>query len=189
MRVFDDKLFEDFKQKINSGESIIEFMSKMGCSTTSNNGTFYKCVFHTDKTPSLSINDKKGMFKCFSCGRGGHYFDFVYQYHKVVLSYKKSPKEFANELISKNKTLQRKYGIESLDKPIEFSPKTIEYMLEVKKMSNKSKLQLKKSLAQGVTDIEVSKRLELERRIRDTKDVDDIMLLFSEIQKGNIVIE
>ena len=56
-------------------------------------------------------------------------------------------------------------------------------------MSNKSKLQLKKSLAQGVTDIEVSKRLELERRIKDTKDADDIMLLFSEIQKGNIVIE
>jgi DNA primase len=29
------------------------------------------CPLHTDKTPSLSINPTKGLWRCFSCGNGG----------------------------------------------------------------------------------------------------------------------
>ena len=29
------------------------------------------CPFHKDKTPSLSINPQEGVFRCFSCKRGG----------------------------------------------------------------------------------------------------------------------
>lgn len=32
---------------------------------------FVHCPFHTDKTPSLSISINKGIFRCFSCQKGG----------------------------------------------------------------------------------------------------------------------
>jgi CHC2 zinc finger/Domain of unknown function (DUF927) len=36
-----------------------------------------RCPFHEDKTPSLSVNDERGVFYCFGCGEGGDVFDFV----------------------------------------------------------------------------------------------------------------
>ena len=32
---------------------------------------FFHCPFHKDKTPSLSIDFNRGIYHCFSCGRGG----------------------------------------------------------------------------------------------------------------------
>jgi hypothetical protein len=36
-----------------------------------------KCPFHPDNTPSLSVVDMKGIFKCFGCGAGGDVFDWL----------------------------------------------------------------------------------------------------------------
>lgn len=188
MQVFDDKLFEEFKSRLNSEESIVDFMAKSGLDVSEHNGQFYKCPFHTDKTPSMSVNDKKGVFKCFSCGRGGKYFDFLYQYNKIILGYKKSQKEFANHLITTNSGIRRKYNIESLDKKIQFSPKTISYMLEVGSMGKKNKRLIVKS-AQNDASYNFSKKLEIEQVIRETKDTEDILKIFSDIQKNKIEIE
>lgn len=38
----------------------------------STHSVMVKCPFHHDKTPSMSINFDKGLYHCFSCGRGGH---------------------------------------------------------------------------------------------------------------------
>src|SRR3954447_16955768 len=35
------------------------------------------CPFHGEKTASFSIDDKKGIFKCFGCGKGGDAIAFV----------------------------------------------------------------------------------------------------------------
>lgn len=46
--------------------------------------TNVKCVFHSDKTPSLSINADTGAFYCFGCGAsGGDVLDFYQRYHGV----------------------------------------------------------------------------------------------------------
>jgi len=39
-----------------------------------------KCVLHEDKTASLHINEKKGVFHCFGCGKGGDAYTFVMEY-------------------------------------------------------------------------------------------------------------
>ncbi|UJS19012.1 MAG: DNA primase [Candidatus Jettenia sp.] len=35
------------------------------------------CPFHTEKTPSFTVNPEKKFFKCFGCGEGGTVFHFV----------------------------------------------------------------------------------------------------------------
>jgi DNA primase len=35
------------------------------------------CPFHTEKTPSFSVNAERGFFHCFGCGAGGSVFNFI----------------------------------------------------------------------------------------------------------------
>ncbi|VEU75271.1 DNA primase [Mycoplasmopsis maculosa] len=43
------------------------------------------CPFHDDTNPSMSIDDRKQIFKCFVCGVGGNLLTFVVKYKKVKL--------------------------------------------------------------------------------------------------------
>lgn len=42
------------------------------------------CCFHNDNTPSLSVDEKKQIAKCFSCGTGGNAISFVQKYEKEI---------------------------------------------------------------------------------------------------------
>src|SRR2546430_10243241 len=41
------------------------------------------CPFHTEKTPSFMVNEKKGIFHCFGCGVGGDAFGFLMRQDKL----------------------------------------------------------------------------------------------------------
>ncbi|WP_409029428.1 CHC2 zinc finger domain-containing protein [Gracilimonas sediminicola] len=36
-----------------------------------------KCPFHDENTPSFSVSEQKGIYKCFGCGEGGDAVDFL----------------------------------------------------------------------------------------------------------------
>lgn len=42
-------------------------------------GSAYKglCTFHSDKTPSMSVDQAKGLFFCFGCGEGGNIYHYI----------------------------------------------------------------------------------------------------------------
>lgn len=42
-----------------------------------------KCPFHAEKTPSFSVNEKKNIWKCFGCGRGGDAIQFIRDYKSL----------------------------------------------------------------------------------------------------------
>lgn len=60
------------------------------------------CPFHVEKTPSFSVNEKKGLYHCFGCGVGGDVINFIMRYQNV---------DFLEAL----EILASKYGI-NLDK-------------------------------------------------------------------------
>jgi len=45
-------------------------------------GSEYKtlCPFHDDKNPSLSVNDEKGLYYCYSCKAGGNLITFIKEF-------------------------------------------------------------------------------------------------------------
>ena len=49
-------------------------------------GKEYKalCPFHSERTPSFTVNEDKGLFYCFGCGASGDVFDFVMQFDGVT---------------------------------------------------------------------------------------------------------
>ncbi|MBC8415502.1 MAG: DNA primase [Candidatus Cloacimonetes bacterium] len=48
-------------------------------------GSNYKarCPFHEEKTASFVVSEKKQIFKCFGCGKGGNALTFVQDYEKI----------------------------------------------------------------------------------------------------------
>ncbi len=62
--------------------SIIDIARKHGVKVR---GNMAKCPFHDDKTPSLSLSDKKGLFYCHGCGVKGNIIDFIYLLRKNKL--------------------------------------------------------------------------------------------------------
>jgi len=58
-------------------------------------GSNYKarCPFHDEKTASFVVSEKKQIFKCFGCGKGGNAIHFVQEYEKI--SFMESIKKLA----------------------------------------------------------------------------------------------
>ncbi|MBU0479640.1 MAG: DNA primase [Proteobacteria bacterium] len=70
-------------------------------------GTNYKglCPFHSEKTPSFTVNPARGSYHCFGCNEGGDVFSFYMQYHNAT---------FPEAL----KNLARRYNVTLPEKPL-----------------------------------------------------------------------
>jgi DNA primase catalytic core len=63
--------------------SVVESYSLPRFRRTGENQATCRCPFHDDNNPSMSIDRRRGIFKCFSCGAGGNVFNFVREYSKI----------------------------------------------------------------------------------------------------------
>lgn len=63
-----------------SFESFLNEHQLLENAKTQGNNLEITCPFHEDYSPSLSVNLDKGMYKCFSCGRGGGSINFKIEY-------------------------------------------------------------------------------------------------------------
>jgi len=69
------------------------------------------CPFHNEKTPSFTVSQSKGIFKCFGCGKGGNVVNFIMEHERL-------------NYVEALKFLAKKYHIEIEEK--EVTPEEIE---------------------------------------------------------------
>src|SRR5437762_2171741 len=79
MGLFPQQFIDDLRLQANIVQVIEEYVSLKRA------GTKYKglCPFHSEKTPSFSVDPEKGFFYCFGCHAGGDVFKFLELHEKV----------------------------------------------------------------------------------------------------------
>lgn len=75
--VNDDKL-KNLEEYLRN-QSIADFLDKITTRTERN----YYCPFHDEKIPSMSVDDTRGVFNCFSCGRHGGLSKLIFYLKEV----------------------------------------------------------------------------------------------------------
>lgn len=76
--------------------------------------TFYRCPFHLDESPSMSVNDKLHVYHCLSCGRHGNMIGFLAQYSTEIEGRSMSYTQKANELLKTDAIMQATLGFNTV---------------------------------------------------------------------------
>lgn len=71
-------------QEIRDRSSIMEVISDHLALRKVGRNYLGLCPFHSEKTPSFTLNEEKGIFHCFGCGVGGNVFNFLMQYEHLT---------------------------------------------------------------------------------------------------------
>lgn len=78
------KISEDKIQEVREATDIVDVISQYV--TLKKRGKSYLglCPFHTEKTPSFSVDPVRGFYHCFGCGVGGNVFTFLMQMERMT---------------------------------------------------------------------------------------------------------
>ncbi len=72
--MFESNLKDEIKNRLKISEIISK---KITLNKKGENNFLALCPFHNEKTPSFSVQDDKGFYHCFGCGKHGDIFNFV----------------------------------------------------------------------------------------------------------------
>ena len=67
----------NFTDEIRERLSIVDVVSRRVPLTKKGLNYWGCCPFHNEKTPSFSVNEDKGFYHCFGCGKHGDIFSFI----------------------------------------------------------------------------------------------------------------
>lgn len=87
---------EDFIDNLKNRISIVDIVGKRVKLIRRGGEYIGLCPFHSEKTPSFTLNEGKGLYYCFGCGAGGTSINFVMQ--TEGLSFRESIEKLATEL-------------------------------------------------------------------------------------------
>ncbi len=68
---------DDIVERVRSAVSIVDVVGAHVRLRKRGRNYLGLCPFHTEKSPSFTVFDDKGIFKCFGCGAGGNVFTFL----------------------------------------------------------------------------------------------------------------
>ena len=78
-----NRITDELIQEINNKANILDIVSNYVSLKKHGKNYFGICPFHDDHSPSMSVNEERQMFKCFTCGVGGNVFTFVSKYENI----------------------------------------------------------------------------------------------------------
>ena len=71
-------------EQVRAASDIIEVIGRHVALTKRGANFFGLCPFHTEKTPSFSVNPERGFYRCFGCGASGSAFTFLMEIEKLT---------------------------------------------------------------------------------------------------------
>lgn len=82
--------YNDAVTEIKNRLTIVETISEHIILKKKGRNFWGLCPFHNEKSPSFSVNEEKGIFKCFGCGAGGDAISFLMKlnnqsFHEVIV--------------------------------------------------------------------------------------------------------
>jgi len=83
----------DAKEEVKKAADIIEIIGQYVQLKKRGQNHIGLCPFHSERSPSFTVNQDKQIYHCFGCGRGGDVFTFWMEYHN--LSFSQSLKDLA----------------------------------------------------------------------------------------------
>jgi len=75
---------EEKISEIRDRASIVEVISDHLTLKKAGRNHLGLCPFHSEKTPSFTVNEEKGIFHCFGCHVGGNVFHFLMQHEHLT---------------------------------------------------------------------------------------------------------
>jgi DNA primase len=100
----------DIVEQIKQVASLVEIASQYTSLKKRGNRFVGLCPFHSEKTPSFTVDDERQLYHCFGCGAGGDLFTFVME--KEGLSFSEAVRYLAEKYnieIPKQKKLSPQY--------------------------------------------------------------------------------
>lgn len=79
MAKYSEAVIEDIKKRLPVSEVVSQYVKL----TRKGDRHWGLCPFHHEKTPSFTVLDSGGFYKCFGCGKGGSIFDFIMEMEHV----------------------------------------------------------------------------------------------------------
>lgn len=75
---------EHLIEQIRRQSDITEVIGEVVRLKKQGSGFIGLCPFHADRNPSMHVNPTLGLFKCFSCGKGGNVITFIMEFHRLT---------------------------------------------------------------------------------------------------------
>ena len=79
MPLYSESVIEQIKNRLTISEVVSPYVRL----TRKGDRHWGLCPFHHEKTPSFTVKDDGGFYKCFGCGKGGGMFDFIMEIEHV----------------------------------------------------------------------------------------------------------
>ena len=70
-------VIDDFVSRVRDNSDILTVASRYVSFVRKGNRYWACCPFHSEKTPSFTVDPLKGFYHCFGCGAGGNVFKFI----------------------------------------------------------------------------------------------------------------
>jgi len=77
------KISDEKIEEVQEATDIIDVISQYVTLKKKGKSFLGLCPFHTEKTPSFSVDPVRGFYHCFGCGAGGNIFTFVMQMERI----------------------------------------------------------------------------------------------------------
>lgn len=75
--------FSEAKEEVRKAADIVELIGQYVQLKKAGQNYVGLCPFHSERSPSFTVNQNKQIYHCFGCGRGGDVFSFWMEYHNL----------------------------------------------------------------------------------------------------------